>query len=489
MADDRRMTTDRFYGGVSNRLRNLRSMLEYVRDSNPSRSQLNSWVISNTSARSGGAVSHHHTFLESIALIKLSEAGCELGEYGKQWLKSQNPETLYHSLSSGVKGFDTILQALQDGPMTDEEIMNLLVSEFDDARMTKPGPAIRHREWVQVLGFVDREDGVNRLTKRGQELMATNKSESQTPPPEGISIANTPLQEFPNVGEKFTAKIDRISKSGNGIIETEQRHINIGPVKQTSVGEIVEAECVNGIYAICRTESVKVKNYEEKIDELIYRPISNRNNLSKVQGVPEIPISSESSPIEFCDECGSMMRRKGELWTCSTCGYENKKEVQTTHNLTETVDKENTASSSDSDESIRKKLAVRGDSGEKLNLDKLRKKAEESAVEEVPENISTATSEKPQYNRSTEVKRYVKARADGSCEGCGEPAPFTSKTGKPYLHAHHIHELSDGGSDTPETVVGLCPNCHYRVHHGEDGANYNQDLLSIVQNKESIDSN
>ena len=65
MTDDRRMTTDRFYGGVSDRLQNLREMLEYVRDSNPSRSQLNSWVISNTSAGSEDAVSHHLTFLES----------------------------------------------------------------------------------------------------------------------------------------------------------------------------------------------------------------------------------------------------------------------------------------------------------------------------------------------------------------------------------------------------------------------------------------
>lgn len=62
---------------------------------------------------------------------------------------------------------------------------------------------------------------------------------------------------------------------------------------------------------------------------------------------------------------------------------------------------------------------------------------------------------------------------------------YSIKTGEPYLHAHHIHELSDGGSDTPDTVVGLCPNCHYRVHHGEDGDEYNQELLEIIQEKEN----
>lgn len=46
------MTTDRFYGGVSNRLQNLRSMLAYVRDEHPTRNELNRWVLENTQAGS-----------------------------------------------------------------------------------------------------------------------------------------------------------------------------------------------------------------------------------------------------------------------------------------------------------------------------------------------------------------------------------------------------------------------------------------------------
>lgn len=171
MTDDRRMTTDRFYGGVSNRLQNLRSMLEYIETEHPPREQLNEWVIANTSAGSPDAVSHHLPFLDAIEIIDLSETGCEPGDYGEQWLRNQNPEILYDALSSGVKGFDTILKALDDGPMTDEDIMDLLVSRFDEAEMTKPGPAVRHREWLQVLGFVEREDGTNRLTTKGREVL------------------------------------------------------------------------------------------------------------------------------------------------------------------------------------------------------------------------------------------------------------------------------------------------------------------------------
>jgi len=39
MADSRRMTTDRFYGGVYNRLQNLQSMLTYIRNENPARNE------------------------------------------------------------------------------------------------------------------------------------------------------------------------------------------------------------------------------------------------------------------------------------------------------------------------------------------------------------------------------------------------------------------------------------------------------------------
>lgn len=108
--------------------------------------------------------------------------------------------------------------------------------------------------------------------------------------------------------------------------------------------------------------------------------------------------------------------------------------------------------------------------------------------EAVDVSYKNATRQAPEYTRSNKVKEYVKARAKGYCEGCGQPAPFISKTGDPYLHAHHIKELSNGGKDTIDTVVALCPNCHYRVHHGEDGDEYNERLLRIVQEKESRDN-
>ena len=54
--------------------------------------------------------------------------------------------------------------------------------------------------------------------------------------------------------------------------------------------------------------------------------------------------------------------------------------------------------------------------------------------------------------------------AKGICELCGEKAPFRTKDGVPYLEAHFVDWLSEGGSPTIDNVVALCPNCHKKIH-------------------------
>lgn len=78
--------------------------------------------------------------------------------------------------------------------------------------------------------------------------------------------------------------------------------------------------------------------------------------------------------------------------------------------------------------------------------------------------------------RSDAVRAYVLKRATGKCEGCGEPAPFKTQKGLPYLEPHHTTRMADGGPDHPAHVIALCPTCHRRVHHSHDGNTYNEDL-------------
>jgi predicted HNH restriction endonuclease len=69
------------------------------------------------------------------------------------------------------------------------------------------------------------------------------------------------------------------------------------------------------------------------------------------------------------------------------------------------------------------------------------------------------------FIRNPDVVSEVLFRAKGMCEGCRSPAPFNrSSDGSPYLEVHHRVHLSQGGSDTVENALALCPNCHRQRH-------------------------
>jgi 5-methylcytosine-specific restriction protein A len=87
--------------------------------------------------------------------------------------------------------------------------------------------------------------------------------------------------------------------------------------------------------------------------------------------------------------------------------------------------------------------------------------------------------------RSRDVRRYVLARAGGVCEACDKPAPFETAEGEPFLEAHHIRRLSDGGPDNPRWVAAVCPNCHRRAHYGVDAVEVNGKLSKVVRAKEA----
>ena len=72
-----------------------------------------------------------------------------------------------------------------------------------------------------------------------------------------------------------------------------------------------------------------------------------------------------------------------------------------------------------------------------------------------------------QYVRDPKVVAYVLRHSKGKCFDCKEKGPFVSRTtGLPYLEVHHIQTLKEGGADTIENAVALCPNCHRKRHHG-----------------------
>ena len=179
MSKDRRMTADRFYGGVHGRLQNLRQMLSHVNGRHPSENDLVEWVITNTPAESEDAVKKHLGFLEAISLIQRKRSTYRLGNYGQDYHENADADVLYEALTSGVKGFRTILRELENGPMSDEDVMNLLTTSYEECEMTTPGPALRHREWLQTIGYIERDNGTNRITNKGRAALGSTSNQQQ----------------------------------------------------------------------------------------------------------------------------------------------------------------------------------------------------------------------------------------------------------------------------------------------------------------------
>ncbi|EJN57807.1 hypothetical protein HSB1_38920 [Halogranum salarium B-1] len=111
MSDDRRMTTDRFFGGVDRRLDNLQSMLAYLSSDPRSEDELWTWITSNTAASSDSTISTYVRFIRTLGLIEREDRVYTVTERGTEYLHEKDNTLLFSSLTSKVKGFETILQA------------------------------------------------------------------------------------------------------------------------------------------------------------------------------------------------------------------------------------------------------------------------------------------------------------------------------------------------------------------------------------------
>ncbi|XGI84762.1 HNH endonuclease (plasmid) [Halorutilales archaeon Cl-col2-1] len=211
-------------------------MLDYVESNSPSEGELIEWVLSNTKARSRETVPRHLSFLESIRVLKESDSKYFLGEIGESYLENQDSSILYEGLRSGVKGFDEILLELTQQPMTDEEIKYLLRSEFKECDMDSTGVATRHREWLQVLGFVKRSDDVSQITDSGREIL--DKLELNVEPSnQSIEDKKSKLREASKNDPQLTEERDEYT-------QTQRR------ARDSAFSELVK-EAYNETCAVC----------------------------------------------------------------------------------------------------------------------------------------------------------------------------------------------------------------------------------------------
>lgn len=111
---------------------------------------------------------------------------------------------------------------------------------------------------------------------------------------------------------------------------------------------------------------------------------------------------------------------------------------------------------------------------EQANFEEAVRKAQSDSAEARKERLEIA-HRKPEsffttitaFRRNPDVVAETLHRAKEHCEHCKKPGPFRrTSDNTPYLEVHHKIPLAQGGDDTVENAIALCPNCHREAHFG-----------------------
>jgi hypothetical protein len=193
---------------------------------------------------------------------------------------------------------------------------------------------------------------------------------------------------------------------------------------------------VRAITTLCKV----VDKYEE--DDEIFVEFQK---IRDYENVLELEILKESKKLEDCDV---VHFHRGTLFELEKKHYEII--IQMLEEINQPLDTEEELY-----------YAVR----QAMKVDKMERKSQlESRDSIYPDVYEVATKA---FRRNPNVIAEVLIRANGICEKCGNEAPFRRATdGTPYLEVHHIMRLADGGKDTVENAIAVCPNCHRELHYG-----------------------
>jgi len=103
------------------------------------------------------------------------------------------------------------------------------------------------------------------------------------------------------------------------------------------------------------------------------------------------------------------------------------------------------------------------------SLDALMKKYEAAAKRGAYPRLPKSTSVQTQmFERNPLVVSIAQLRANRKCEipECTTPN-FAMESGDLFCEVHHIEPLAEGGEDTIENAICLCPVHHREAHHGK----------------------
>ncbi|MFC4990555.1 HNH endonuclease [Saliphagus infecundisoli] len=442
MAEHRRMTTDRFFGGVAKRLENLQSMLTFVAETTPDKSALRNWLTSNTAAESDSTITTYVGFQRSIGLLTLQDAQYQPTARGAAFAETGDPELVFEALLENVAGFETILETLDAQPATATEIQTALREAYPEYQLPEAVVG-RHLEWLRALGAIEQ----------------TQQSDHYELTPFGTQLLRETIDQTPTLDElEIGSTYDRVDL-----------HDTYGGTRYRGIAPSAEQPYLFLFTGDSGTEH----GYKDEFrgDTFIYTGEGRTGDMEMTGGNKAIRDHQEDGRELHLFENNNAAWSVTYLGQFECVDWFEEQLPDTDGNRRRAIRFKL--------EPVENTIEVTGTDLDEIETEELYERATgatTSTGETTPQ--TTTESTRTSYTRSEAVRAYALHVAEGVCQGCGNEAPFLGTDGEPFLEVHHLYRRSDGGPDHPDNVVALCPNCHRRVHHGDNGDKFNQELIS-----------
>ncbi|GHH81044.1 hypothetical protein GCM10018793_37640 [Streptomyces sulfonofaciens] len=100
-------------------------------------------------------------------------------------------------------------------------------------------------------------------------------------------------------------------------------------------------------------------------------------------------------------------------------------------------------------------------------------------------NRRSTLAQVERHLRSPAAREAVLLRSEGRCENpscLGHPLERTDAD-QPILEVDHVNGLARTGQDTPEVMIGLCPNCHALKTRGSNRRKLQESLLVVAHHR------
>jgi len=170
---DRRTNAVALAGEPSGWRATVRDLLRYLREASPPRADAVEWLLAETPATDRAAAEAQLSFLEAGGVVAADADGASPGPRGGEFLDTHDEGVLYEALTEAVGGVETLLESLAVRPLTDVEFVDLLERAFE-TDLESPEAARAHRQWLQALGYLEHDAGVNELTRAGRRRVETD---------------------------------------------------------------------------------------------------------------------------------------------------------------------------------------------------------------------------------------------------------------------------------------------------------------------------